>query len=228
MLQATELAFWAALTTGGLSVLIQLAGRTPYPLVDGSLARIDAAMHFQTVTVVHLVARLPILRNTLAITYAGLPFLIVASLLIPTLYGRVADSRRYILGVIIAALMTAVIFAFLPAAGPWTVEGYAPGRQQAFVAQSLALLKSNQPLTLSQIDSGVVALPSFHVVLAILSVAAMWNVRGLRWITFTIGIMTCVSAVTTGWHYGIDIVAGLAVTYASYRLAGRVLRKLST
>jgi membrane-associated phospholipid phosphatase len=179
-------------------------------------------MHFQTVTVVHLFSHLPLLRRTLAIVYGLLPILILGSLLVPTTCGRVIDSRRYIFAVIIAAVVTATLFAFWPAAGPWTVEGFAPTRGQAAVTDNLSLLKSGKPLP-AEVGGAVVAFPSFHVVLAVLSIIAMWKVRWARWPALILGTLICVSTITTGWHYLIDLIGGLAVTYVAQSIANLVL-----
>ncbi len=72
-------------------------------------------------------------------------------------------------------------------------------------------------------DAGVVAFPSFHVVLAILSVVALWRIRGVKWFALIIGILICVSTITTGWHYGIDVIAGLAVVLLAQLVANRLV-----
>ncbi len=76
----------------------------------------------------------------------------------------------------------------------------------------------------SDAKAGVVAFPSFHVILAVLSVIALWNLRWLRWPAFAFGTAICISTMTTGWHYAIDVIGGLAVTYLVYILARLVLR----
>ncbi len=219
----SQLLAWVLVVAPTISFMIPVAGRSPYPLVDGALARIDAAVHFHTVTIVHLMAHFPRLQHTLAIAYALLWVLVVAALLVPTLSGRAVDSRRYVFAVLIASIMTAVLFALWPAAGPWIVQGFAPTKDQAEVIDALASLKSGQPLA-EGVKSAVVAFPSFHVILAVLSVIALWNIRWIRWFAFTLGMMICVSTVTTGWHYGIDVIGGLAVTYLAQGIACLAIR----
>ena len=219
----SQLAAWVLLVIPAIGFLIPAAGRSPCPLVDSALARIDAGMHFQTVTVVRLVSHLPRLRLGLAIAYALVPLLIVGSLLVPTLSGRVVDSRRFVLAVIIAAVVTAALFALWPAAGPWTVEGFVPTKSQTVVTDDLSLLKSTKPLP-AKAGGAVVAFPSFHVILAVLSVVAMWHVRWARWPAFALGMLICVSTITTGWHYLIDVIGGLAVTYLAQATANLILR----
>jgi membrane-associated phospholipid phosphatase len=219
----SQLAVWSLLAIPAIYFLIPAAGRSSRPLVDSALARIDAGMHFQTAAAVRLISQLPLLRHALGISYGLLPLLILAAILVPTLFGRAVDSRRYVLAVIIAAVVTAALFALWPAAGPWTVEGFAPNRAQVMVTDGLALLKSSKPVP-PDVQGGVVAFPSFHVVLAVLSVVALWNVRWARWFAFVLGMLVCISTITTGWHYLIDVVGGLAVTYPAQALANRLLK----
>jgi membrane-associated phospholipid phosphatase len=221
-----QISAWALLVIPAISFLIPVAGRSPYPLVDAELARIDAHLHFHTASVVRWVSLLPRLRFAFALTYALLPVIVLAALLIPSLVGRALDSRRYMLAVLFAAIMTATLFAFWPAAGPWTVEGFAPTHSQSEVLDSLALLKAGMPLP-ANTKSAVVAFPSFHVILAVLSVMALWQVRWARWVAFIFGTAVCASTITTGWHYGIDVLGGLVVTYLAHLAAKSVLRPIA-
>lgn len=215
---ASQLLAWTLLVIPAITFLIPVAGRTPCPLVDGGLARIDAGMHFHTVNVVHWVANLPRARRALIIAYDLLGLLVIAALMVPPFARRALASRRYVLAVLFAAILTAALFALWPAAGPWTVEGFAPSKDQAEVIGALTLLKSGQPLP-EGTKSAVVAFPSFHVVLAVLSVVALWDLRWIRWFAFILGTLICISTITTGWHYGIDVIGGLAVSYLAQEIA---------
>lgn len=219
----SQLAAWTQLVIPAISFLIPVAGRSPYPLVDSGLARIDARLHFHTVDVVRFVSGFPHLKHSFVLAYAFLPLLVLAALLVPPLTGRVLDARRYVLAVVFASIITAALFALWPAAGPWTVEGFSPRRDQAEVVGALALMKAGMPLPAGA-KAGVVAFPSFHVILAVLSAIALWNVRWVRWPAVAFGTAVCVSTITTGWHYGIDVIGGLATTYLVYFLAKLALR----
>ncbi len=99
-----QLAVWAQVAVPAISFLIPLAGRSPYPLVDSGLARIDAGLHFHTVSVVRFMSQFPALKHALTITYFLLPALILAALLAPPFIGRALDSQRYVLAVVFAAM----------------------------------------------------------------------------------------------------------------------------
>ena len=53
LVDSCELTLWAILLIDALSLLVQIAGRSPYPLVDHQLNAIDAAFHFRTAGIVH-------------------------------------------------------------------------------------------------------------------------------------------------------------------------------
>ncbi len=206
------LAIWAVLITNTLSLLVQIAGRSPCPLIDQTLASMDARAHFSTIYFVHLVARVPPVKTGLTIAYALLSPFIIAAILIPTLRGRADAARRYVLGIVIAAILTAALSAIWPAVGPWTTQDFRPTNAQAGVADYLIRLKSSGPVEIDMNDAGIVSFPSFHVVLAILSAMALGTIRGLRVWAWALAGLICISAVTTGWHYGIDILGGLILT----------------
>ena len=211
LIDLSELAIWSVLLTDILSLLIQLAGRSNRQLQDHALAAFDSRIHFNTAFFVHLVDRIPALHIGSAIVYASLPLLILGAVLVPPLCGHADASRRYILGIVLSAVITALVFALWPAAGPWTTESFPPTSEQAIVTAYLTLLNSNVPAVLDMQKAGIVSFPSYHVVLAILSAMALSSIRCLRVSAWILAVLVCVSTVLTGWHYGVDVLGGLAV-----------------
>jgi membrane-associated phospholipid phosphatase len=216
------------ITTNVLTILILLAGRSSAPLIDGNLARIDAALHFSTGAVVQWIAVFPKMRMAFSIVYQAVMPLILLSVFVPPLCGREKESQRYILSIMIAAIITAVAFALWPAAGPWTVFGFTPTQDQADVQTYLvSVLKSSAPAHVDFRTMGVVSFPSFHVVLALLSAIALWNVRQIRYVVVVIAAGICISTLTTGWHYLVDVVGGVAVVLASHAIAVWVMTSVN-
>jgi membrane-associated phospholipid phosphatase len=209
LIETCLLAIWAVLVTNTLSLLIQIAGRSPCPLIDQTLVSMDARVHFSTIYLMHLVAHVPAVKTALALVYALLSPFIIAAILIPTLRGRSDATHRYVLGIVIAAILTAALSAIWPAAGPWTTQDFRPTKAQAGVTAYLIRLKSSGPVDLDMNDAGIVSFPSFHVVLAILSAVALGTIRSLRVWAWALAGLICISAITTGWHYGIDILGGM-------------------
>jgi membrane-associated phospholipid phosphatase len=220
-----EMAAWSVLLAACITVLIQVAGRSNAPLVDCALSRSDSILGVRTASVVQWIAALPKLRRILDFCYATILPSIWVAIIVPTLCGRCDRTRRYVLAGVIAAIATAALFMVLPAIGPWAVQGYAPTAGQAAVERELLNLKSNHSVLLNPDSGGVVSFPSFHVVLALLCAAALWPIWKLRWIVAPLSALVCLSTITTGWHYGIDVLGGAAVAAMAQSLAVRILAK---
>lgn len=223
LIEAAQLVLISCLTFYLMGLLIHIAGRSPYPLADQQLANLDAALHFHTSAVVHQVAAWPVLRVTLAVAYGTTGVMVIAAAIVPAILGRAEASYRLILAIISAVLVTAALFYRWPAVGPWTVEGFAPVGDQAAVGAYLAQLRSGISL-MDMKTVAIVSFPSFHTVMAVSSAWAMHSIPRLRWFAWTLCVLICVSTLSTGWHYGVDVVGGLALAIACNALVGRFLR----
>jgi hypothetical protein len=211
LIHSCENAIWAVLLTHLLSVVIQIAARSPFPLVDAQLTYIDRCLHLNTARIAGLSAHIPMLRSIFAATYNLVSLLIMLALILPPFTGRPEASQRYIVALVIGTLITATLFALWPAAGPWMTEGFAPSPIQLQVTKYLLLLKSPARVTLNFNSAAIVSFPSFHVVLALLSAMSLGAIPRVRPLVWSFAGITCLSTLTTGWHYGIDLLGGLAV-----------------
>lgn len=214
-IESAELAVLAVIFTNILTILIQLAGRSPHSLMDQQFAAADYAVHFSTVYWVRAAAACPWEGMALAVCYNLVTPMIFLAALVPPFFARRSASRQFILGIVVAAMATAAIFWMWPAVGPWTMEGYAPTHDQAAVAAYLGRLRSPLPVYADMQDAGIVSFPSFHVVLAVLAAWATRRIRVLRVCAWCVCGLICLSTISTGWHYGVDVVAGLALSVAS-------------
>jgi membrane-associated phospholipid phosphatase len=217
---AVTCAFWALLVVGVMSALTVVAARSPVPLQDALLARVDGLMMVSTPAVVRFVRSIPWLEATSHFIYAITFVLMIVALIAPALAGRKIDSERYVLSTTFSLIVMALLFACCPGIGPWTgPSGFPPAADQAAVSVSLRLLKSPVPYVLGPDIQPVVSFPSYHVIAAVLSAIALWGFRRIRWITAAFAAAVCVTTVTTGWHYAIDVIGGLAVVPVSQAMA---------
>lgn len=227
LIDPCELVAWAVLSSNVLALLVQLAARSPYPLADSQLAAFDHAMRFETSAIVTFVSHLPVVQGILALAYVAIPLLVFAAILIPPFFGQRLASRRYILSVIVTTIFTSILFALWPACGPWMTEDLHPSAEQAAITARLLLLKSASVAKLDLEHTAIVSFPSFHVVLAILSAIALNGIPRVRVLAWALAILTCISTITTGWHYGVDLLGGLAVTVAGWALARLVVPEMN-
>ncbi len=224
--EASAAAMWATAVTLGLIVVTQIAARTPSPLVDDSLGRADSCFGVSTGRIVRFVVSHPWLHELLNRTYGQEQRLMFVSLFLPIFCGRARYARRFILSVLLAGILTVSIFAFLPASGPWTMGGFKPAPIQAVMDTALHQLKSGQPMRFQFELSSIISFPSFHVVLAVLCAVALWRIRYVRWPSTILCVLICVSTVTTGWHYFVDVLGGLLVSVVAANSAALVTSRL--
>jgi membrane-associated phospholipid phosphatase len=216
--EATRLFFWSSLWGSPLLVLVQLAARSPYPLADRQLAAIDHALHFSTAAIHALFIAQPWMTLSILVYVLFIP-LLFAPVLLPCFCGFPEAARRFVVGVILAVVIGTILFAFFPAIGPWASEAIVPGNLQLAMGNYLVRLKSGIPVQMDLGLSALVSFPSEHVAVAILAARALSAIRPLRKWIWMVSILVCCSTITTGWHYGIDVVGGIAVATFSAWLA---------
>ena len=215
LIEASALMIWGVILSNLLSPFVLIAGRSPAPLADQTLWRIDQALHFSTTPFVHLALHVPPLRIALGLCYGVVGPMVLLALLVPPLVGKPGAARRFLLGASLSAVLTAGGFALWPAAGPWTTEGFSASPEQAEITRYLERLKSPPPVDVDLRNTAVVSFPSFHVALAIVAALAIGSVRRLRVTVWVLTFLVAVSTLTTGWHYGIDLAGGALVAWIS-------------
>jgi membrane-associated phospholipid phosphatase len=225
--EATRLFFWSSLWGSPLLVLVQLTARSPFPLVDRQLAAIDRVLHISTAAIHHPFIAQPWMTFSILIYVLFIP-LLFAPVLLPCFCGFPQASRRFVVGVIIAVVVGTVLFAFFPAVGPWASEAMSPGNLQLDMGNYLVRLKSGIPMQMDLGLSALVSFPSEHVAVAILAARALSAIQPLRKWIWPLSILVCCSTITTGWHYGIDVVGGIAVATFSAWLANAICGWLET
>jgi membrane-associated phospholipid phosphatase len=220
LIEASELTIWATVLFTLEPILMVLAGRSPRPMMDSTMAAIDGHLRFSTAAIANVVSQSSLLQLLSNATYMSLYLLILGVVILPSIFGYCAVSRRFVMAVIFAAVITATMFAVLPASGPWTVEHfYVTTAAAADTTNYLLQLKTAGPVALNLSRYAIVSFPSFHCVLAITAGTVVGSFRKLRVWGWLWASLICVSTITTGWHYGIDVIGGVLVAIISIGVA---------
>jgi hypothetical protein len=217
---ALMIVFWMGLVSDLHVFPMFLAGRSAVPFHDDLLAQCDRALGLEVPQVLALMADYPALSEFFDRTYYTLVFLMACALLVPALTLRLKAAQQYVLSCVFAVLICFPFFACFQARGPWIVYGMEPSPAQQSFMEVLAALKENDVFVMDLgYVNGLLCFPSFHTILAILAAAALWTVRYLRWVTALWAGLIVVATVTTGWHYIVDVIAGVAVSAVCIGLA---------
>ena len=190
-----------------LTYVLALSDR---PWADARLAAIDAAAGLSAGDVVAWTTSHPAVEMFLKIVYFSLiPQTIVAIILL----GFAADRRLdlFLVRFMLAALLTAVCFAFWPARGSCVQFGLPTPPHYEGVLRELYALRAGVRAVTWRGAEGIVTFPSFHAIWAALLTAAFWRHR-FFWPMAALNLLVLISCITTGMHYFIDVAAGLVIT----------------
>jgi PAP2 superfamily len=210
---------WFSITAAVFSYLVV---STNAPLIDDQLARWDHLIGFDWPIAFLWVKQRPFLDSILGFAYSSvLPQIgIVIVYLASTNRQKQLEEFNSVL--VITALITIVVSGFFPAVGPF--KYYASlVHVDASMLSHFELLRTG---TLRSIDllnvQGLVSIPSFHAIMAILLTYAMRSTR--IWpVFFALDIVVIFSIPTRGGHYLIDLIAGamtVAAVIAFWRMDG--------
>lgn len=182
---------------------------SPFPLADGLLSRADAAIGFDWLAWFMWLKAHPAFDFVLANAYQSIPLQVLV-LLVYFAFRGAKRVDELLLATIFAIAIVIPGMVLLPAVGAWTQHGV--GMVEPWRGDILAL-RSHTLLTVGR-TQGIVSFPSFHTAAAVLLVNMA---RGSKWFlpVLVLNLLVIVSVMSEGAHYGVDILAGLAVAWAA-------------
>ena len=137
--------------------------------------------------------------------------------------GRTRALRTFVLSFALAAFVTVLVSAFVPAVEMWVHLGLHPADflnipstgadHRAAVLRALRY-GTDRSVALDNIE-GIITFPSFHSVVAVLVAACLWPIRILRWPALALDVLMLAATPIYGGHYLVDVMAGTAVAVAS-------------
>lgn len=214
------LLFWFITADPILGRIVQVFARVSFPLADHLLASADHLFGLYSGCVVSWFRAHPYWNRASGISYGAVQPLWTGAFFLQFLTGRSKAAYRLMVSTVAALWITCLLFMLLPAAGPWTEGAFQPTKHQASFLSAFSALRAG-PADVE--ETGLITFPSFHVVVAVLAGLALWPIRAARYPAFLTSIAVCLSTVTTGWHYGVDVLGGVAVALFSWRAADLII-----
>jgi hypothetical protein len=200
------------------------------PIIDHSLIAIDAAFGFSWVPFVEYVAGFPQFGLALRHIYGTILLQLAAVIFVLSFLRREVELHRFLTVGFVGMVMTDAIWWLFPSVGPAAYGMVSQAAQDNILLVANAeygtyMAKlSTEGLALINIDSiaGVVAFPSFHIVLTCL---VLWFMRG-TWAFYPLLVLNLLMPVATvvhGGHHVVDLFGGLAVFAASLWIGNRLV-----
>jgi PAP2 superfamily len=200
---------------GVMILLIYLAVTTNAPLADDAFNAFDKSLGLDWVAWTQWVRAHPILRWGLFIAYSSLPFQVFFCY-IYNAHTR-ANWRNSELWWVtfVSLLVTIVISAMVPATNPYVYYGLQGADYFLHMQHFLGLRDGTIHVMQHVNDEGLIQLPSFHTILAIV---LTYHLRHNRWFFATAVVLNTaliLSCPSEGSHYFVDLIAGAVVAAAT-------------
>jgi len=219
---AAETAFWATVISTAFTFPMHLLIRSGVPLSDAVLARADRLLGLNVWRLSGW-AQAHGLSAALGTIYFSLRPVSIAALLLPGFARRAEWASELLLAMAISAAASLLILSQVQAIGPWVGGHFAPDATQAACESSIRALKAGSPVVINLAEvAPLIAFPSWHVILALLSARTIARVRLLRWPAIVWATLLVISTVGTRWHYAVDSLAGVVLALLSLLASSRL------
>ncbi len=207
----------------GVMSLIALATNavqlTPFFPIDKYILTFENGLNIDLVSILKWTTQHPHFKVLLISVYDSLPYQMSFIPLFIIALGRIQLIREYYFLLLSTVLIGFLIYYFFPTTAPASNMN-----SPLFAANQIATgLKFNQihsHIIPTTNEGGLIALPSFHVIWAILCVYLLkqWKIPCI--LLGLINSLLILSCVLLGWHYPVDVLAGVVIFGICYYLMG--------
>ena len=214
------------LAIAALDALVTGMQFTPFPPIDLTLQRWDHAQGFDTAAVLRWTAARPALRAFLDSCYASTS---VQMMLAPLIAGVAQDRRRmriYLYAVVYSSLIGSLFYYFFPSSGPATVYA-SPDFTSIQRATSMKFYQVHHFQKVTTALGGMCAFPSFHVAWSVLLTYAALPYKRVFYPVAALNALAVASTLLLGWHYLVDVPAGIVLAAVSLIVAAKTDDRLA-
>lgn len=197
--------------------------RMGFPLRDAMLNRLDLALGFDWPAYAHWVDRHEQVQKLFYFAYNTISLQIAFPLVVLAFADRAAEARKYLLAFTIAFVVTILISATMPAAGPIVFVDPKDFTLLHFTGatpvEQLMRLRQPGPFVMTESPGGIATFPSFHATVAVLTPLALRRFPRIFTGLLVLDALMLGATLTEGAHYFVDLIAGGAMAFAAYAAA---------
>jgi hypothetical protein len=203
----------------GVMALIALASNaiqlTPFSPIDKYIVRFESHFNLHLTILMEWTNTHILLKAILIRIYDTLPWQMCMIPLFLIATGRFALMRAYYFLLLFTTLIGFGFYYFFPTTAPASVLNHSLF-SEGQLATGLKFYEIHHYLNPSTNDGGLIALPSFHVIWAILCVYLVKDWPVLFASLATVNSLLILSCVLLGWHFPTDALTGMIVAGISF------------
>lgn len=188
------------------------------PLIDQDLAELDARMGFHWPLVYEWVRSRPPITRLLHLAYLSGMVQLVTIPVVIGLKGKTGYLRELVSLIMLSSILTILIAGVYPAGEAYSFYGLASPSELHTISHFEMLRNGSLRVFRPGEMQGLVSIPSFHTIMALLFIQSMRWTRCGFWLVFLLNALMILSTITEGGHYLIDIFGGIALWAVSVGL----------
>lgn len=198
---------------------------TPFPAIDQNLLKIDQLLKIDSIYLLKFTHQYSWLYKTLTFSYHALNYELTIVLLLMIIFYEPIVQSRIVFLLISSAFIGFSIYYFYPTTAPASMLSsglFSNEQQQTYIK----FYKIHNYLKVNNISGGLIAMPSFHCIWALICQYYFFNWR-LQWFGYLIlPLNFCIitACLLLGWHYFIDLIISFFIVISLIILIKRFER----
>lgn len=183
---------------------------TPFTPIDQTIVAFERLFQINMADIVSWTTNHPLLKELLITVYDSLPYQMCLIPLFVIIMGRFRLMNEYYFLLFFTCLLGFGFYYFFPTTAPASVTV----STLFSVNQTATALKFQQIhsyITPTTIEGGLIALPSFHCIWALLCTYLLRAWTPLLISAIVMNSLLMASCVLLGWHYPLDVVAAIGL-----------------
>jgi hypothetical protein len=188
---------------------------TPFPPIDDKIVYLESLLHIDIPTILawtnnnpRLSYLLKILYDTLAYQMCFLPLTIIA-------LGKFHILKDYFFLLLFTTLIGFCFYYFFPTTAPASIIK-SPFFSSCQIATGIKFNQIHHHLNPTTMAGGLIALPSFHTIWALLCVYLLKEWKVLCSLLLIVNTLLIASCVLLGWHYLTDVISAVILVMIAY------------
>lgn len=197
---------------------------TPFTPIDQYLIDFEAKLGITMPSILVWTAAHPSFKYVLKVIYDSLPYQMSIIPLCLIALGRFNRLRNYYFLMFFTVLFGFIFYYFFPTIAPASMIN-SPFFQSEQIATGLKFKQIHQLIPPTTIEGGLIAMPSFHTIWAILCVYLLkdWFVAYVM--LAAINLLLLLSCVLLGWHYLSDVLIGILLAFFSIAVVSHLQKR---